>query len=101
MTRLPGPTQKETKQTWDESRKIEASFFKKGPWTAALEKQRLGMTHLTEALSVALARMIEDMYPLSCSSTHKSLQAAQFEKSTRCKDQRRATATRCSPTLIF
>jgi hypothetical protein len=65
MTRLPGPTSKESNQSWEDTRKVEGTFFKgKGPWSSALDKKRLGMNHLTEALSAALARMIEDMYSL-------------------------------------
>jgi len=82
MTRLPGPTTKEAAQTWDDTRKIEGSFFKKGPWSAARDKTRLGMHHLTEALSAALARMIEDMYS-HLSTVLTLLQAPKFEKSTR------------------
>ena len=83
MTRLPGPTSKESNQTWEDTRKIERSFFKKGPWSDARDKKRLGMDFLTEALSAALARMIEDMYsPFSTVLT--VFQASQFKASTRC-----------------
>jgi hypothetical protein len=67
MTRLAGPTKKEAGQTWEETKKIETSFFRKGPWTQVQDKNRLGISSLTDALSSGLARMIADRFSL-CSS---------------------------------
>jgi hypothetical protein len=64
MTRLAGPTKNEAGQTWEETRKIEKSFFKKGPWTQVQDKNRLGISSLTDALSSGLAEMIADKFPL-------------------------------------
>ena len=58
-TRLPSP--KEMNQTWEEARNKERNFFmSKQPW-CHVDKNRVGIGKLTEALSVRLSQMIEEM----------------------------------------
>lgn len=64
MTRLPGASEKESTQTWEETRKIEEKFFKKGPWSEAQDKSRLGIDGLVKALSTGLEEMIAKRYSL-------------------------------------
>jgi hypothetical protein len=64
MTRLPGASEKESKQTWEETREIEKKFFKKGAWSEAQDKTRLGMDGLIKALSSGLEEMIARRYHL-------------------------------------
>lgn len=59
-TRLASP--KEMNQLWEETRKKESNFFQgKAPWNA-VDKRRVGIRNLTEALSLRLSQMIEEMY---------------------------------------
>jgi hypothetical protein len=59
-TRWAAP--KEMEQTWSESRKKEENFFNsKDPW-CHVDKNRVGIEKLTEALSVRLSQMIEEMF---------------------------------------
>ena len=59
-TRLASP--KEMEQTYSESRQKERNFFQgKSPW-CHVDKNRVGIEKLTEALSVRLSQMIEEMF---------------------------------------
>lgn len=63
-TRLPSP--KEMNQTGEEARKKEVNFFQsRQPW-CNVDKNRVGIGKLTEALSVRLSQMIEEMFRPSC-----------------------------------
>jgi hypothetical protein len=65
MTRLSSAA--EMNQDWSTTREMEIEFFRsQSPWSQ-LDKSRVGMESLTEALSRALSKMIEDRYncPLS------------------------------------
>ena len=61
VTRLPGPTKKEMDQTPKQIRDKEMGLFSRLPWSQ-LNKNRLGIEKLTEALSGGLAEMIRDRY---------------------------------------
>ena len=60
VTRLPGPNSKEMGQTCTEVREVERRFFGHKPWSEF--KSRLGILKLTEALSDALAQMIDERF---------------------------------------
>jgi hypothetical protein len=60
MTRLSSAA--EMNQDWSTTREMEHEFFRaQSPWSQ-LDKSRVGMESLTEALSRALSKMIEDRY---------------------------------------
>jgi hypothetical protein len=62
MTRLAGPTNKEAEKSCAEIREAERQYFKnkKGPWANEADDSRLGTDKLIDALSEALARMIDE-----------------------------------------
>jgi len=63
VTRLPGPGPNEMELTPKQVRDKEKGFLSRAPWKE-LNKNRLGIPKLTEALSEGLAGMIKDRYGL-------------------------------------